>query len=187
MGKQIWKPCTVLYPVPSVIVSCGTMDGEKNLLTIAWTGIIDSDPAMTYISVRPERHSFDMIQKTGDFVINLVNKNLVDACDYCGIVSGREHDKFKETNLTPIKSTLVQSPSIYESPVNIECKIESTVALGTHSMFLAKVVSVTVDDRYIDETGKFNFESSEPICYSHGAYYSLGECIGRFGCSMKKK
>ena len=186
MGKQIWKPGTVLYPVPAVMVSCGSMDGEKNIITIAWTGIVNSDPAKTYISVRPERHSFDMIKNSGEFVINLTNKKLVRACDYCGVVSGRDKDKFKEMGLTPFKSSVVSAPSIYESPVNIECKVENIIPLGTHHMFLAKIVSVSVSDEYFDETGKFNFNDSEPVCYSHGCYYSIGEYLGKFGYSIQK-
>ncbi len=186
MGKQIWKPGTVLYPVPAVMVSCGSLEGEKNIITIAWTGIVNSDPVMTYISVRPERHSFDMIKNSGEFVINLTNKKLVRACDYCGVVSGRDKDKFKEMGLTPFKSNAISAPSIYESPVNIECKVEDIIPLGTHHMFLSKIVSVSVSDEYFDKTGKFNFNDSEPICYSHGCYYSIGEYLGKFGYSIQK-
>lgn len=186
MGKQIWKPGTVLYPVPVVMVSCGTEE-QPNIITIAWTGIINSDPAMTYISVRKERGSYDTIKNSGEFVINLVTKDLTYACDYCGVKSGRDIDKFKEMKLTPKKGEQVSAPIIYESPVNIECKVKDVIALGTHDMFLAEVVSVSVSDEYFDESGKFHFNDSNPICYSHGAYYTLGEELGSFGYSVKKK
>ena len=187
MGKQIWKPGTVLYPVPSVMVSCGTLEGDKNILTIAWTGIVNTDPAMTYISVRPERYSYDLIENTGEFVINLANANIAKQCDYCGVVSGKNKDKFKETGLTPFKSNIVSAPSIYECAVNIECVVEDILPLGTHHMFLSKIVSVSVSDEFIDETGRYDFAASKPICYSHGAYYALGDYIGKFGYSIQKK
>ncbi len=186
MGKQIWKAGTVLYPVPVVMVSCGTKE-QANIITIAWTGIINSDPAMTYISVRKERGSYDLIKNSGEFVINLVTKDLTYACDYCGVKSGRDIDKFKEMKLTPKKGEKVSAPIIYESPVNIECKVKDVIALGTHDMFLAEVLSVSVSDEYFDESGKFHFNDSNPICYSHGAYYTLGEELGSFGYSVKKK
>ena len=168
MGKDIWKPGTVIYPVPAVMVSCGTME-EKNIITVAWTGTINSDPAMTYVSIRPSRHSYQIIKERGEFVINLVT------------------DKFAEMKLTAKKGEKVDAPIIYESPVNIECKVKQIIPLGTHDMFLAEVVSVQVSDEYLDETGKFHFDKAKPICYSHGAYYGLGKKLGTFGYSVKKK
>ncbi len=185
MGKAVWKPGTVLYPVPVVMVSCGTED-KGNIITVAWTGTINSDPAMTYVSIRPSRHSFELIQNSGEFVINLVNKDLAYACDFCGGKSGRDMDKFKEMNLTAKKGEKVDAPIIYESPVNIECKVKEIIPLGTHHMFLAEVVSVSVSDEYLDETGKFHFNDTEPVCYSHGAYFTLGKQLGTFGYSVKK-
>ncbi|WP_312060935.1 flavin reductase family protein [Anaerotignum sp.] len=185
MGKAVWKPGTVLYPVPVVMVSCGTED-KGNIITVAWTGTINSDPAMTYVSIRPSRHSFELIQNSGEFVINLVNKDLAYACDFCGVKSGRDMDKFKEMNLTAKKGEKVDAPIIYESPVNIECKVKEIIPLGTHHMFLAEVVSVSVSDEYLDETGKFHFNDTEPVCYSHGAYFTLGKQLGTFGYSVKK-
>ncbi|WP_317854675.1 flavin reductase family protein [Chakrabartyella piscis] len=185
MGKANWKPGTVLYPVPAVMVSCGTME-SPNVITVAWTGTINSDPAMTYVSIRPSRHSFDLIKESGEFVINLVTKDLAYACDYCGVKSGRDLNKFEEMKLTPKKGEQVDAPIIYESPVNIECKVKEIIPLGTHHMFLGEVVSVSVSDEYLDETGKFHFNKTEPICYSHGGYYTLGEQLGTFGYSVKK-
>ena len=185
MGKAVWKPGTVLYPVPVVMVSCGTEE-NGNIITVAWTGTINSDPAMTYVSIRPSRHSFELIQNSGEFVINLVTKDLAYACDFCGVKSGRDMDKFKEMNLTAKKGEKVNAPIIYESPVNIECKVKEVIPLGTHHMFLAEVVSVSVSDEYLDETGKFHFNDTEPVCYSHGAYFTLGKQLGTFGYSVKK-
>lgn len=185
MGKAVWKPGTVLYPVPVVMVSCGTEE-KGNIITVAWAGTVNSDPAMTYISIRPSRHSFELIQNSGEFVINLVNKDLAYACDFCGVKSGRDMDKFKEMKLTAKKGEKVDAPIIYESPVNIECKVKEIIPLGTHHMFLAEVVSVSVSDEYLDETGKFHFNDTEPVCYSHGAYFTLGKQLGTFGYSVKK-
>lgn len=186
MGKDIWKPGTVIYPVPAVMVSCGTME-EKNIITVAWTGTVNSDPAMTYVSIRPSRHSYNIIKERGEFVINLVTEKLAYACDYCGVKSGRDIDKFAEMKLTAKKGEKVDAPIIYESPVNIECKVKQIIPLGTHDMFLAEVVSVQVSDEYLDETGKFHFDKAKPICYSHGAYYGLGKKLGTFGYSVRKK
>ncbi len=187
MPKQNWKPGTVLYPVPVVMVSCGSMDGEKNIITVAWTGTINSDPAMTYISLRPSRHSYDIIKQSKEFVINLVTKKLTYACDYCGVKSGKEIDKFKEMHLTAVKGAKVSAPIIYESPINIECHVKDIISLGTHDMFLGEVVNVSVSDTYLDKNGKFHFNKTNPICYSHGCYYALGEKLGSFGYSVKKK
>lgn len=188
MSKQIWKPGTILYPVPVVMVSCGDYEkGQKNIITIAWTGTINTDPAMTYISVRPSRYSYDIIKNTGEFVINLTTKDLAFATDYCGVKCGKDIDKFKEMGLTAKKAHNLNCPIIEESPINIECKVKDIVELGTHHMFVANVVSTMADEKYIDDNGKFHFDKSEPICYSHGQYYALGDNIGKFGYSIKKK
>lgn len=186
MGKATWKPGTVLYPVPAVMVSCGTME-EKNIITVAWTGTVNSDPAMTYVSIRPSRHSHQIIKESGEFVINLVTERLAYACDFCGVKSGRDMDKFAEMHLTAQPGNAVSAPIIAESPVNIECKVKEIIPLGTHDMFLAEVVSVQVSEEYLDETGKFHFDRAKPICYSHGAYYGLGKKLGTFGYSVRKK
>lgn len=187
MGKQVWKPGTVLYPVPAVMVTCGNFDGVKNIITIAWTGIINSDPPMTYISVRPERYSYDIIKDGGEFVINITTEELAFATDFCGVRSGRDIDKFKKTHLTAKRASAVKCPVIGESPVNIECRIEDIVKLGTHDMFISRIVSVMAEEKYMGGTGRFNFEKSKPICYSHGEYYGLGKYIGKFGYSVKKE
>lgn len=188
MSKQIWKSEAILYPVPIVMVTCGEYDkGEKNIITVAWTGTINTDPAMVYISVRPSRYSYDIIKRTGEFVINLTTRDLCFATDYCGTKSGKNLDKFKETNLTPEKANNLNCAIIKESPVNIECKVKNIVELGTHHMFIANIVSTMVNEKYIDENGKLNFEKSEPICYSNKKYYSLGDCTGNFGYSIKIK
>lgn len=187
MGKSVWKPGTVVYPVPAVMVSCGNIDGEKNIITVAWTGTINTNPPMTYVSIRPERHSYEMIKKSGEFVINLVTEKLAYACDYCGVRSGKDIDKFKEMKLTAVKGNEVLAPLIYESPVNIECKVKDIIELGSHHMFIGEVVSVSVSDEYMDKTGKFHFNKSKPICYSHGGYFGLGKQLGTFGYSVKKQ
>lgn len=185
MGKAVWKPGTVLYPVPAVMVSCGTME-EKNIITVAWTGTVNTDPAMTYISIRPSRHSYGLIEKTGEFVINLVTERLAYACDWCGVKSGRDVDKFSEMHLTAQKGEKISAPVIRESPVNIECRVTQKIPLGTHHMFLAEVVSVSVSEEYLDKSGKFHLDAAKPICYSHGAYYGLGKRLGTFGYSVQK-
>lgn len=187
MSKQIWKPGTILYPVPAVMVTCGDIDGKYNILTIAWTGTINSDPAMTYISVRPSRYSYNIIKETGEFIINVTTEPLAFATDFCGVRSGKDIDKFKEMNLTPEKASIVKCPAIKESPINIECKVKDIVHLGTHDMFVAEIVAGMADEDYIDQNGKFNFQASKPICYSHGEYYGLGKYLGKFGYSVEKK
>ena len=187
MGKQLWKPGNMLYPLPVVMVSVAGVHGEKNILTIAWTGTIGSDPPMVSISVRPERYSYNLIKETGEFVINLTTKDLVLATDYCGVKSGRDVDKFSEMHLTPLPGHVVKAPLIAESPVNIECRVTEVKPLGTHDMFLAEVVAVHADERYMDENHKFHLEQAEPIVYSHGAYLATGEQLGTFGYSVKKK
>lgn len=186
MGKQYWKPGNMLYPVPVVMVSC-QREGEKpNIITAAWCGTTSSTPAMLYVSIRPERYSHGIISETKEFVVNLVNRDLVFATDYCGVKSGRDVDKYKEMNLTPLPSKHISAPGIEESPVNLECRVVDIKSLGTHDMFLAEVVGVTVDDHYMDETGKFNLNQTGLVAYSHGEYFELGEKLGKFGYSVKK-
>lgn len=187
MAKQSFKPGNMLYPVPAVMISTRGKNGEDNIFTVAWAGTICSDPPMVSISVRKERHSYNMIKETGEFVINLTTRDLVYATDYCGVKSGRDVDKFKEMNLTKEKAQIVNVPLIKESPVNIECKVTEVKELGTHHMFLAEVVAVSVDDKYMDETNKFHLEQADLVAYSHGSYYSLGELLGSFGYSVRKK
>lgn len=186
-NKSIWKPGTMLYPLPAVLVSCGTSKEDYNIITIAWTGTICSDPPMLYVSIRPERYSHNIIERTGEFVVNLTNKKLAFATDFCGVKSGRKINKFKELKLTPGKSEKISAPIIKESPVNIECKVKEIKKLGSHDMFIAEVLCVHVDKKYIDKNGNLNFDKTEPICYSHGKYYLLGREIGHFGYSVRKK
>ena len=187
MAKQNWKPGNMLYPLPAVLVSCQGNDGKPNLITIGWVGTICSDPAMVSISVRPERYSYHMLKETGEFVINLTTEELLEATDYCGVASGRDVDKWEKMNLTPLPSEKVSVPAVAESPINIECKVTEVKELGTHHMFIAEVVNVRADEKYMDEKGKFHLEQSKPIAYSHGTYFSLGEELGKFGYSVRKK
>jgi len=185
--KEQWKPGNMLYPIPAVMVSCASETYKPNIITIAWAGTVCSSPAMVSISVRKERFSYNIIKESGEFVINLVTRELVKQADYCGVRSGREIDKFKEMKLTPSKSTKISAPGIVESPVNIECVVKQIIPLGSHDMFLAEVVGVTVDKRYMDEKGRFHLNKSGLIVYSHGEYYALGDLLGKFGYSVKKK
>lgn len=187
MGRQNFKPGNMLYPLPAVLVSVADRQGNSNLLTIAWTGTICSDPPMVSISVRPERYSYHMIEETGEFVINLTTEDLCFATDYCGVKSGRDVDKWKEMNLTRIPGEIVDVPMVKESPVNLECRVTEKKELGSHHMYLAKIVAVHVDDAYMDETGKFNLNDAKPLVYSHGRYLSTGKELGFFGYSVKKK
>ena len=188
MSKIQWKPGTMVYPVPAVMISCGIEKQDFNIITISWTGTINSDPAMLYISIRPGRHSYDIIKKTGEFVLNLTNKDLARAADWCGVKSGRDFDKFKEMELTPEPSNVIKTPMIAEAPISIECQVTQIIPLGTHDMFLAKVVAVNADEKYLDpETGAFNMQQAALVAYSHGMYYELGNQIGKFGFSVKKK
>ncbi len=184
--KQHWKAGNMVYPVPAVMVSCGRKNEKPNIITVAWCGTICTNPAMAYISVRPERYSYDIIKETKEFVINLVTKDLTYACDYCGVRSGKDVDKFKEMKLNIEKSIYVSAPSIKESPVNIECRVKQIVELGSHHMFIAEVLGVTIDDKYMEPSGRFNLNAAGLVAYSHGEYYSLGEYIGKFGYSVKK-
>ncbi|MBQ7956069.1 MAG: flavin reductase family protein [Lachnospiraceae bacterium] len=187
MGKQIWRPGNMLYPLPVVMITVADKEGNANIITVAWAGTICSDPAMVSISVRPERYSHKMLMETGEFVINLTTRDLAFATDYCGVKSGRDVDKFKEMNLTPLPASIVKAPLIEESPVNIECKVTEVKQLGTHDMFMAEVVAVHADEKYMDEKNKFHLEKADPIVYSHGTYFTCGEMIGTFGYSVKKK
>lgn len=187
MGKQSWKPGNMLYPVPAVLISCRDKEGKDNVLTVAWAGTICSDPAMLSISVRKERYSYPMIKESGEFVVNLTTKDLTWATDYCGVKSGRDEDKFKTANLTKGEAEKINAPIVMESPVNIECKVKEVLELGTHDMFIAEVVNVQVSDEYMDEKGTFHLENADLLAYSHGRYYSLGEELGSFGYSVRKK
>ena len=186
-NKEYWKPGNMLYPIPAVMVSCQKPGDKPNIITVAWTGTVCSDPAMVYISVRPERYSYDIIKKTGEFVINLTTEKLAKITDLCGVKSGRDIDKFREYGLTAIKSQHVKAPSIGESPVNIECRVKQIIPLGSHDMFIAEVAGVTVDAEYMDENGKFDLAKARPLVYSHGEYFAEGRFIGKFGYSVKKK
>lgn len=187
MEKQTWKPGNMVYPLPVVMVSCAEEGKNPNIITVAWTGTVCTNPPMVYISVRKERHSYEMIERSGEFVINLTTKDLAYATDFCGVRSGRQFNKFEEMQLTPMKGQVVSAPLIKESPVNIECVVEQILELGSHDMFLAKVVAVNVDEQYMDEKGKFQLAKANPIVYSHGEYYDLGDFIGTFGYSVRKE
>lgn len=187
-GKEIFRPGNMLYPLPAVMVSCADREGNSNILTVAWTGTICSDPAMLYISVRPNRFSHHMIEETGEFAVNLTTEALLRATDYCGVKSGRDTDKWKDMRLTPEKAvSLAYAPVIAESPVNIECKVTEIKRLGTHDMFLAEVTAVQASREYMNENGKFELNKTGLLAYSHGEYRRLGKSIGTFGYSVKKK
>ena len=186
-NKQQWKPGTLIYPLPAVLISCGETEEEYNMLTVAWVGTICTNPAMCYISVRPERHSYDIIKRTKSFVINLTNEDMARATDWCGVRSGKDYNKFQEMRLTPQKAQNVSAPIILESPLSIECEVIEIKELGSHHMFIANVVNVQADDRYIDPaTDEFRLSDAKLIAYSHGHYYKLGEEIGKFGWSVRK-
>lgn len=186
--KRAFKPGTLIYPLPALMVSCGNSPENYNIITVAWTGTICSDPPMCYISVRKERHSYPIIKETGEFVLNLTTEELALATDWCGVKSGREVNKFKQMHLTPEEGQVVQAPLIAESPLNIECKVFEIKELGSHDMFLAEVVAVNAEEKLIDATtGAFQLNHAHPIAYSHGKYYKLGEKIGSFGFSVKKR
>lgn len=186
MAKQTWKAGNMVYPLPAVMVSCGREGERPNIITVAWTGTICTNPPMLYISVRPQRYSYDILCETGEFVVNLTTKKLAQATDYCGVRSGRDVDKFKETGLTAVPALHVKSPMIAESPVNIECRVTEKKELGSHHMFLAEVLAVHVDEGYLDEKGRFRLNESGLMAYSHGEYLGLGKEIGTFGYSVKK-
>ena len=186
--KVAWKPGTLIYPLPAVLVSCGASPEEYNMLTIAWTGTVCTNPPMCYISVRKERHSYDIIRRTGEFAINLTTEDMARATDWCGVRSGRDNNKWEATGLTPMENEYISAPIIAESPLSICCKVRQVIELGSHDMFLADVVGILADSRYIDkQTGKFSLDKAHPIVYSHGEYYTLGELVGHFGWSVKKR
>ncbi len=188
MARQVWKPGTMIYPLPAVLVSCGTSVDDSNLITVAWTGTICTDPAMCYISVRPSRHSYDIIKSTMEFTINLTTESMARATDWAGVKSGRDFNKWSETGLTPEKGVKVGCPYVAESPLSIECRVKEIVRLGTHDMFIAEVLDILADERYIDPaTGVFRLSDAGLLAYSHGEYFTLGKEIGRFGWSVKKK
>ena len=186
MGKQVWKPGTMVSPVPPVMVSCGSLE-KPNVLTIAWTGIINTIPAMTYISVRPQRYSYPLIKESGEFVINLTTRELTRSADYCGVKSGFDTDKFSACKLTAERASQIGAPLIKESPVNIECRVKQVISLGSHDMFLAEIVAVHVDEALVDQNGKLHLDKSGLVAYSHGEYFALGEKLGSFGYSVRKK
>lgn len=183
-----WKPGTLIYPLPAALVSCGKTPEEFNVLTISWLGTLCSSPPMCYVSVRRERKSYEVIKANGEFVINLTNEALAFAADWCGVRSGRDYNKFKEMNLTPVMAEKVNAPIIKEAPLCIECRVKEIVTLGTHDMFISEVINIQADKQYIDpETDSFDMAKAKLIAYSHGNYYKLGEEIGKFGWTVKKK
>ena len=186
MGKVMWKPGTFLYPIPAVMVTSGTME-KSNIMTVAWTGIQNTNPAIVYISVRPERYSYNLIKESGEFAINLTTRELAYATDWCGVKSGVKVDKFKEMKLTKQKGNFVKCPLIEESPVSVECKVIEIKELGSHHVFIAEVLSINADNKYIDEKGAFDISKCDLIAYSNGGYYSLDKKIGKFGFSVEKK
>lgn len=184
--KKSLKPGTMVYPIPAVMVSCGAVAEEYNIMTAAWTGTICSEPPMCYVSIRPERHSYDIIKRTGEFVINLTTVALAEATDWCGVRSGRDFDKFAHCGLTAERSAVVAAPSIGEAPVSVECRVRQIVPLGSHDMFIADVVNVAVDESLIDaQSGKLDLQRAGLLCYSHGEYFAVGDLVGTFGYSVK--
>lgn len=187
-NKQDWKPGTLIYPLPAALISCGATSDEYNVMTASWIGTICSDPAMCYVSVRKSRYSYNIIKRNMAFVINLTNEDLAKASDWCGVKSGEKLNKFKEMNLTPQVATIVKAPIVGESPLSIECEVTQIIELGSHDMFIAKVMNVQADERFIDaSTGEFKLDEAKLIAYSHGHYYKLGEEIGKFGWTVQKK
>ena len=186
MSRTIWKPGTFIYPLPVVMVSCGDME-NSNIITVAWTGILNTNPAMCYISVRPERYSYNIIKESKEFVINLTNKDLVYKVDWCGVKSGAKVYKFKEMNLTKEKAQNVKCAIIKEAPVAIECRVKEIKKLGSHDMFVAEVLSIDADSKYIDENGAFDISKCDLITYANGKYFTLGKQVGKFGFSVQKK
>ncbi|MCD7813615.1 MAG: flavin reductase family protein [Lachnospiraceae bacterium] len=187
MSREIWKSGNMLYPLPAVMVSCARPGERPNILTVAWAGTICSTPAMVSISVRPERYSYNIIRETGEFVMNLTTKKLARAADYCGVRSGRDVDKFQELHLSAAPAAFVAAPLIEESPVNMECRVREVLELGSHHMFVSEVLGVDVDPRYLDEKGKLCLKDAELMAYSHGTYFALGEELGSFGFSVRRK
>ena len=188
MSKTSFKPGNMIYPLPAVMVSCGNIDSDSNILTVAWTGTICTNPPMCYISVRPERHSYSIIKKNMEFVLNLTTEDMAFATDWCGVRSGRDYNKFEEMHLTPGKASFVNAPIVEESPLSIECRVKEIISLGSHDMFIADVLNVKADEQYLDkESGRWNLADSHPLVYLHGGYFGLGKKIGKFGWSVEKK
>jgi len=186
--KQDWKPGTMIYPLPAAMISCGSTPEEQNIFTVSWIGTICSDPPMCYISVRPARHSYEIIKRNGEFVINLTTEDLARATDWCGVRSGKDHNKFQEMKLTPGKATIVGAPVIEESPICIECRVKEIIPLGSHDMFISEVVNVRAEEQFLHpETGRFDMQKAGLLAYSHGYYYGLGKQIGKFGWTVQKK
>ena len=186
MARVFWKPGNMLYPAPAVMVSCADENGNANIMTAAWTGNVSSDPVTVSVSIRPQRYSYDIIDRTGEFVINLTTRALAYATDYCGVRSGRDEGKFEVLHLTKAPSVKVKAPGIAESPVSLECKVVDRKKIGVHEMFIGEVVGVDIDDQYLDEKGRFDLEKADLLAYSHGEYFTLGEKLGKFGFSVKK-
>lgn len=187
-NKEIWRPGNMIYPLPAIMVSCGASPDEYNVFTASWVGTICSDPAMCFVSIRQSRHSYDIVKRNMAFTLNLTNEDLARATDWCGVRSGRDYNKFAEMNLTPVKGIKVNAPYINEAPMSIECRVKQIIHLGTHDMFIADVMNVLADKRFIDpQTGEFDLKKANLIAYSHGEYFKLGEKIGNFGWSVKKK
>ncbi len=184
--KEYWKAGNMLNPLPAVMVSCGDMD-NSNIITVAWCGNICTNPPMLYVSIRPERYSYKIIKETKEFVVNLTTKDLVYETDYAGVKSGKDIDKFKQLKLTKLESKYVKCPTIKESPVSLECRVKEVIELGSHHMFIADILGVTVDKDLMDENNRFNLEKAGLITYSHGQYFELGSYLGKFGYSIKKK
>ncbi len=190
MSREYWKPSNMLYPIPAVLVSCADEEGNANVMTVAWAGTICSDPVMVSVSIRKERYSHDIIARTGEFVISLTNRKLAKAADYVGVRSGRQIDKFSldgDLKLTKLPSKHIKAPGIAESPVCLECRVKQIIPLGSHDMFIAEVLSTDIDDAYLDENGRFDLGKADLIAYSHGEYFALGEKLGKFGYSVRKK
>ena len=186
MAKVTWRGGALIAPVPPAMISCGTME-QSNIITVAWTGILGTVPPKTYISVRPRRHSYNIIKESGEFVINLPTQQLIRAVDYCGVKSGRNTDKFKEMNLSAEPAEEISAPILAQSPVNIECKVRDIVELGTHHMFIADIVSLSVAKELLDNAGKLHLDKANLIAYAHGEYFALGKKLGTFGYSVRKK
>ncbi len=186
--KKVWRPGTMIYPLPAVLVGCGSSPEDYNLITVAWVGTICSDPAMCYISVRKERHSYGLIKENMEFTLNLTSVEMARATDWCGVRSGRDYRKFEETGLTPRKGTMVLAPYVAESPMSIECRVKEIIPLGTHDMFISDVLCTLADERFLDpESGAFDMGAAGLLAYAHGNYYELGNSVGKFGWSVQKK
>ncbi len=186
MAREYWKPSNMLYPLPAVMISCADEDGKANIMTAAWCGTVCSDPVMVSVSIRPERYSHDIIEKSGEFVINLTTEDLTRAADFAGVKSGRDIDKFEALGLTKLLSKFVKAPGIAESPVCIECRVSQVLRLGSHDMYVAQVLGTDIDDRYLDRNGKFDLSKAGLTAYSHGEYFALGKKLGKFGYSVRK-